>query len=159
MISDETRPKVDSVREMMRLGINIQATGDATNAIISGAIQALLDHIDEIEADLKTAVALGKAYANIGSAHQLQREELIARAHSYLAHNASESGADILIAELIDALSAHQPQANVADRVIEAFNGRCEFAPDGCDCEDHCKRKTDGEEAIRQAARQSCQRQ
>lgn len=29
---------------------------------------------------------------------------------------------------------------SVRDRVIEAFSGRCEFAPNGCDCEDHCKR-------------------
>ena len=64
MISDETRPKVDSVREMLRMGINIQATGEATNAVITGMIKCLLDHIDELEADLKAAIALGKAYAS-----------------------------------------------------------------------------------------------
>lgn len=63
MISDETRPKVETVREMLRIGINIQATGEATNAVVTGMVKALLDHIDELEADLKAAVALGRAYA------------------------------------------------------------------------------------------------
>lgn len=63
MISDETRPKVEKVREMLNTGINIQATGEATNAVVTGMVKALLDHIDELEADLKAAVALGRAYA------------------------------------------------------------------------------------------------
>lgn len=65
MISDETRSKVDTVREMYQQGINIQATGEATNAVVTGMVKALLDHIDELEADLKAAVALGKAYASV----------------------------------------------------------------------------------------------
>lgn len=67
MISDDTRPKVENIREMMRTGINIQATGEATNAVVTGMVQALLDHIDELEADLKAALALGRAYANKSS--------------------------------------------------------------------------------------------
>jgi cobalamin biosynthesis protein CbiD len=63
MISDETRPIVETAREMLRTGINIQATGEATNAIVTGLIEKLLAHIDELEADLKVAVALGRAYA------------------------------------------------------------------------------------------------
>ena len=69
MISDETRPKVDKVREMMSIGVNIQATGEATNAIVTGMVQALLDHIDELEADLKAAIALGRAYAAVNVKH------------------------------------------------------------------------------------------
>lgn len=67
VISDDTRPKVENIREMMRTGINIQATGEATNAVVTGMVQALLDHIDELEADLKAALALGRAYANKSS--------------------------------------------------------------------------------------------
>jgi len=63
MISDETRPKVEKVREMYQQGINIQAAGEATNAVVTGMLRALFEHIDELEADLKAAVALGKAYA------------------------------------------------------------------------------------------------
>lgn len=63
MISDETRPKVEKVREMLALGINIQATGEATNAVVTGMLTALLDHIDELEADLKCAIAVGKMAA------------------------------------------------------------------------------------------------
>ena len=43
--------------------LNIQATGEATNAVVTGMLTALLDHIDELEADLKASIALGKAYA------------------------------------------------------------------------------------------------
>jgi hypothetical protein len=60
MISDETRPVVETAREMLRVGINIQATGEATNAIITGLLEKLLAHIDELEADLKCAIAIGK---------------------------------------------------------------------------------------------------
>ena len=67
MISDETRPKIETGREMLRVGINIQATGDATNAVVTGMVKALLDHIDELEADLKAAIALGRAFANKSS--------------------------------------------------------------------------------------------
>ena len=63
MISDQTRPIVETAREMLRTGINIQATGEATNAIVTGLVEKLLSHIDELEADLKAAVALGRAYA------------------------------------------------------------------------------------------------
>lgn len=67
MISDETRTKANKVREMYRQGINIQATDEATNAVVSGMLKALFDHIDELEADLKASVALGKAYAARGN--------------------------------------------------------------------------------------------
>lgn len=63
MISDETRSKVEKVREMYQQGINIHATGEATNAVVTGMLKALFEHIDELEADLTAAVALGKAYA------------------------------------------------------------------------------------------------
>jgi hypothetical protein len=63
MISDDTRPVVETAREVLRQGINIQATGEATNAVITGLIEKLLAHIGELEADLKAAVALGRAYA------------------------------------------------------------------------------------------------
>lgn len=58
--SDKTRPAVDRVRETLRVGINIQATGEATNAVVTGMVKCLLDHIDELEADLNCAVALGR---------------------------------------------------------------------------------------------------
>lgn len=60
LASDETRPAVEKVRETLRIGISIQATGEATNAVVTGMVQALLDHIDELEADLNCAVAVGR---------------------------------------------------------------------------------------------------
>jgi hypothetical protein len=58
--SDKTRPAVDRVRETLAVGINIQATGEATNAVVTGMVKCLLDHIDELEADLNCAVAVGR---------------------------------------------------------------------------------------------------
>lgn len=75
MISDETRSKVEKVREMYGLGINIQETGEATNAIVTGMLKALFDHIDELEADLKCAVAVGKMAAAM---HRAASQDLAA---------------------------------------------------------------------------------
>lgn len=63
MISDETKPAVQKARDMLATGIRIQATGPATDAIVSGIIQSLLDHIDELEADLNVAIAVGRVAA------------------------------------------------------------------------------------------------
>lgn len=63
-MSDETRPPVETARKMLALGINIQATGEATNDLVTGIIQSLLSHIDELDADLKCAVAVGRYAAN-----------------------------------------------------------------------------------------------
>lgn len=62
--SDETKPIVETAREMLRAGINIQAIGDATNAVITGLLQKLLAHIDDLGADLRCSIALGRAYAD-----------------------------------------------------------------------------------------------
>lgn len=61
--SDKTRAAVAKVREMVRQGINIQATGEATNATVAGVIKDLLAHIDELESDLNCAVAVGRMAA------------------------------------------------------------------------------------------------
>ena len=37
---------------------------EATNAVITGLIEKLLAHIDELEADLKCAIAIGRMAAN-----------------------------------------------------------------------------------------------
>jgi hypothetical protein len=63
LVSDETRPAVDRVRETLAVGINIQATGEVTNAVVTGMVKCLLDHIDELEADLNCAVAVGRMAA------------------------------------------------------------------------------------------------
>lgn len=63
IMSDETRPAADKAREMLAIGIRIQATGEATDAVVTGIIKSLLDHIDELEADLKCAIAVGRVAA------------------------------------------------------------------------------------------------
>jgi hypothetical protein len=63
LLSDETRQKVETARKMLEMGIDIQATGEATNQLVTGIIKSLLDHIDELEADLKCAVAVGRMAA------------------------------------------------------------------------------------------------
>lgn len=60
LLSAETRPAVEKAREMLALGIDIQAAGDATNAVVTGIVKSLLDHIDELEADLECAIAVGR---------------------------------------------------------------------------------------------------
>lgn len=60
LASDETRPAVEKVRETLRVGINIQAIGEATNAVVTGMVKCLVDHIDELEADLNCAVTVGR---------------------------------------------------------------------------------------------------
>ncbi|QRG06148.1 hypothetical protein EZH22_24695 [Xanthobacter dioxanivorans] len=65
-MSDKTRQFVEPVRKMLAEGINVQALGDATNQIIEGAFQSLVEHIDELEMDLaslRTAVALASTQA------------------------------------------------------------------------------------------------
>ena len=60
-MSDKTRAFVEPVRKMLAEGINVQATGEATNRIVEGAFRSLVEHIDELEMDLaalRTAVAL-----------------------------------------------------------------------------------------------------
>lgn len=66
LLSDETRPKTEVARKMLADGIKIQATGEATDRIVAGVIKSLLDHIDELEADLKCAVAVARCVAKSG---------------------------------------------------------------------------------------------
>jgi hypothetical protein len=67
LVSDETRPAVEIARQMLAMGINVQATGEVTNQVVAGIIKSLLDHIDELEADLKCAVAVGRYAARAPS--------------------------------------------------------------------------------------------
>jgi hypothetical protein len=67
LVSDETRPAVEIARQMLAMGINVQATGEVTNQVVAGIIKSLLDHIDELEADLKCAVAVGRYAARTPS--------------------------------------------------------------------------------------------
>lgn len=60
LMSDGTRPATQAARDMLAAGINIQATGEATNAIVTGMLTDLFAHIDELEADLNCAVAVGR---------------------------------------------------------------------------------------------------
>jgi hypothetical protein len=48
---------------MLVTGIRIQSTGEATDQLVTDIIQSLLDHIDELEADLKCAIAVGRLAA------------------------------------------------------------------------------------------------
>lgn len=69
MIEARTRlAAVQRARDMLDAGINIQTTGEATNAIVAGIIRSLLDHIDELEADLKAAIAVGRLAARQSTA-------------------------------------------------------------------------------------------
>lgn len=63
--SDETRPAIQAARDMLAAGINIQATGEATNAVVTGMLTALFAHIDELEADLNCAIAVGRLAASV----------------------------------------------------------------------------------------------
>lgn len=59
--SDKTRSATLPARMMLSEGISIQALGATTNAIVEGALQGCISHIDELEADFKAlqvAVAL-----------------------------------------------------------------------------------------------------
>ena len=61
--SGSTRWAVERAKGMLSAGINIQAVGDSTNSVVTGVIKSLLDHIDELDADLKCAIAVGRMAA------------------------------------------------------------------------------------------------
>jgi hypothetical protein len=61
--SDATKWAADKARRMLADGINIQVTGEATNAIVTGVIKSLLDHVDDLRADLNCAIAIGRLAA------------------------------------------------------------------------------------------------
>lgn len=58
--SDSTAWVADEAREILAAGVDIQVTGAATNAVVAGIIRALLDHIDNLKADLDVAIAVGR---------------------------------------------------------------------------------------------------
>lgn len=60
----------------------------------------------------------------------LAHKELIERAKAYLAHNAAESGADVLIGELVEALSGfqHVGWAEPGEHPAEVHDDLTEFA-------------------------------
>jgi hypothetical protein len=60
----ETQGAVDSARKMLAMGIDIQATGEATNNLVTGIIASLIAHIDEQDLNIKTAIAVGRVVAN-----------------------------------------------------------------------------------------------
>ena len=63
--SDETKPAVEKARAMLVDGINIQALGEATNQVVTGIIESLLEHIDDLNSDLQCAIAVGRYAARL----------------------------------------------------------------------------------------------
>ena len=75
--SGSTRWAVERAKGMLSAGINIQAVGDSTNSVVTGIIKSLLDHIDELDADLKCAIAVGRLAAR--SSQLAEGEEHVER--------------------------------------------------------------------------------
>jgi hypothetical protein len=78
-MSDKTRAFVVPVRKMLAEGINVQATGEATNRVVEGAFRSLVEHIDELEMDLaalRTAVALSSPAPAAEEAFRRGAEEM-----------------------------------------------------------------------------------
>jgi len=53
-MKNDTAWAAERAREMLAVGINVQATGAATNEIVTAIIKSLLDHIDGFEAVAET---------------------------------------------------------------------------------------------------------
>lgn len=63
LISGETKEGVERIRELLKIGIHLQAAGPVTDQVVSGMLKVLFAHIDELEADLKCAIAVGQMAA------------------------------------------------------------------------------------------------
>ena len=114
-ITYETDAQVASVRKMLADGIEMYGSPEALNTLVSDILASLIAHIDEQDANIKAAVAVGRYAASNVAIDPIIRWMV---QHGWL-----DAGNEYTTADLVSALTdnASQPSPNERVKALEWY--------------------------------------